>query len=228
MKFKPFFKRGLLYQSMGILCPLLILTPSGKANATAIKVDVASYIANFVNVTGKVLDPEGQPVIGATVTIKGTKASAQTDETGTFRLNVPPGSDILVITYVGFKTQEVSINNRTAINIQMERADDALEEVVVVGYGTQKKAHLTGAVETVDMKAIEDLPATNLGAGLAGRIAGLGVSGGTARPGAKATLTVRKPVIYGKDSGTGEPLYVIDGMIQVDAQINRKQLSLII
>ncbi|MFD1771975.1 SusC/RagA family TonB-linked outer membrane protein [Sphingobacterium suaedae] len=218
MKFKPFFKRGLLYQSMGILCPLLILTPSGKANATAIKVDVASYIANFVNVTGKVLDPEGQPVIGATVTIKGTKASAQTDETGTFRLNVPPGSDILVITYVGFKTQEVSINNRTAINIQMERADDALEEVVVVGYGTQKKAHLTGAVETVDMKAIEDLPATNLGAGLAGRIAGLGVSGGTARPGAKATLTVRKPVIYGKDSGTGEPLYVIDGMIQVDAQ----------
>ncbi|TYP95874.1 TonB-linked SusC/RagA family outer membrane protein [Sphingobacterium allocomposti] len=217
MDFNALFKRRLFLRSLGIFCPLFILLPHVGVQATSAKEPMKESFYTFVNITGKVLDQDGKPVGGATVTLKGTNTSTQTDEQGVFRLNVPPGSAILVVSFVGYKTQEVRLNNRTDIQIRMEPTD-AIDEVVVVGYGTQKKAHLTGAVETVDMEAIEDLPATNIGAALAGRLAGVGVSGGTARPGSKAMLTIRKPVTYGKDSGTGEPLYVIDGMIQVDAQ----------
>ncbi len=213
------FNSRLLRRSLGLLCPIILLLPTGNLLAARHAAGLSSVSVRFVNITGRVLDAAGKPVIGATVTIKGTNTSTQSDETGVFRLNAPPGSERIVVSFIGFKTQEVAINNRTNFDVKLEPAE-AIDEVVVVGYGTQKKAHLTGAVETVDMEAIEDLPATNLGSALAGRLVGVGVTGGTARPGSKAQLEVRKPVLYGKDSGTGEPLYVIDGMIQVDEKNN--------
>lgn len=218
MNFNAVFRSKLLWRSIGLCCPLFVLTPA-FASISPNVIRIGAYADNFVNITGKILDAAGNPVIGATVTIKGTNTSTQSDETGVFRLNAPPGSEILVVSFVGFKTQEVPIGGRTTMEVRLEPTE-ALDEVVVVGYGTQRKAHLTGAVETVDMEAIQDLPATNLGAALAGRLVGVGVSGGTARPGSKASLQIRKPVIYGKDAGTGEPLYVIDGMIQVDEKNN--------
>ncbi len=214
---KAFFRGHLLKRSIGLFYPLLLLAPTGEAIALDLKVGVESYSSRFVNIMGKVLDASGKPIIGATVKVKGSNTSTQTDETGTFRLNVSPDSQVLVVSYVGFKTQEVNIGQQTNFEVRLEPSE-ALDEVVVVGYGTQQKAHLTGAVETVDIAAIENLPSTNIGASLAGRIAGVGVSGGIARPGSKAGLTVRRPIPPGKDVGTSSPLYVIDGMIQVDAQ----------
>ncbi|MBD1420580.1 SusC/RagA family TonB-linked outer membrane protein [Sphingobacterium chuzhouense] len=217
MKSQFMLSNKLLRKGVKLLCPLFFCTPLQMAMATESPSNMATHAHNFVNVTGRVLDTNGRPVIGATVSIKGTTTSTQTDEKGVFRLNLPQGNEVLVISYVGYKTLDFPVNNQTTLEITLEPTD-ALDEVVVVGYGTQKKAHLTGAVETVDMEAIEDLPATNLGAALAGRLAGIDVSGGTARPGSKARLEVRTPVPFGKDAGTLEPLYVIDGMIQVDEQ----------
>src|SRR5690606_14888111 len=217
MKSQIFFRRKLLRRGIGLLCLLFALFSLQIAIATESFHRAAIHSELFVNVTGKVVDPEGNPVIGATVSIKGTTTGTKTDVDGVFRINLPQGDEILVISYVGYKTQEYPVNNQKNVTVVLEPVD-ALDEVVVVGYGTAKKAHLTGAVESVDMEAIQDLPATNIGAALTGRIAGLGVSGGTARPGSKATLEVRTPIPFGKDAGTTEPLYVIDGMIQVDEQ----------
>lgn len=200
-----------------LLCPFFAVAPLQMTMATVPNDHEAVHADLFVNVTGKVSDPEGNPVIGATVAIKGTTTGTKTDVDGIFRINLPQGDEILVISYVGYKTIEYPVNKQTNVEITLEPAD-ALDEVVVVGYGTQKKAHLTGSVETVDMEAIEDLPATNIGAALAGRLVGVDISGGTSRPGSKAGLVVRTTIPYGKDAGTTEPLYVIDGVIQVDEQ----------
>ncbi|WP_374163394.1 SusC/RagA family TonB-linked outer membrane protein [Arcticibacter sp. MXS-1] len=166
-----------------------------------------------VNVTGTVTDSKGEPLPGVSVKIKGTNAGTSTDVNGVFRLNLPTGNETLVITYIGFKSQEVGVGGKTNIIVKMMEDSKALDEVVVVGYGVQKRAHLTGSV--VDIKAAEvaDLPVTNIGAALSGRLQGVGVSGGNSRPGAKATLTVRTPI-----AGQSSPLYVIDGVIQMDGQ----------
>ncbi|PWG79709.1 SusC/RagA family TonB-linked outer membrane protein [Pararcticibacter amylolyticus] len=174
-----------------------------------------------VNVTGTVTDTKGEPLPGVSIKIKGTNSGTSTDVNGVFRLNLPTGNEVLVVTYLGFKSQEVVANGRTKIDIKMLEDSKALDEVVVVGYGVQKKAHLTGSV--VDIKAAEvaDLPVTNIGVALSGRLQGVGVSGGNSRPGSKASLTIRNPIVGAQQS----PLYVIDGVIQMDGQ-NQPDASL--
>ncbi len=219
MKGQHFFRVNFWKRSIGFLCPFLALVPLHTAVAIEIPERNTIHASFFVNITGKVLDQEGNAVAGATVSIKGTTAGTHTDQNGVFRMNLPKGDEILIVSFIGYKTQEFPVNNQKNIEIILQPAD-ALEEVVVVGYGTQKRAHLTGSVETVDVKEIEDLPATNIGAALSGRLVGVDISGGTSRPGGKSTIRTREPVLVGKDAGTGAPLYVIDGVIQVDAQNN--------
>ncbi|WDF69068.1 SusC/RagA family TonB-linked outer membrane protein [Sphingobacterium oryzagri] len=218
MNFKTIYKNKLLWRSVGMLCTFLIFLPLAGVFGSNRSV-YASIARNtlFINITGKILDAGGKPVIGATVVIKGTNTSTQTDEAGVFRLNAPPGSEILVISYVGFKTQEVAINGRTAVDVKLETTD-AIDEVVVVGYGTQKKEHLTGAIQTIKSEEIQDIPVTNVGAALRGRLVGVGVSGGINRPGQPATINIRNAYTVSKDGGTTQPLYVIDGVIQVTSQ----------
>lgn len=174
-----------------------------------------------VNVTGTVTDTKGEPLPGVSIKIKGTNSGTSTDVNGVFRLNLPTGNEVLVVTYLGFKSQEVAAGGRTKIDVKLLEDSKALDEVVVVGYGVQKKAHLTGSV--VDIKAAEvaDLPVSNIGAALSGRLQGVGVSGGNSRPGSKATLTIRNPIVGAQQS----PLYVIDGVIQMDGQ-NQPDASL--
>lgn len=182
-------------------------------------VNLSEYNLNFFkNITGKVVDQNGKPLAGVTISIKGSKTATSTDADGTFRLNLPVGNEILVLNFVGYKRLEIPVGNQNVLNIRMEAESQELEEVVAVGYTTQKKAHLTGSVVAIKAEEIEDLPSTNVGATLAGRVAGLSVSGGTSRPGSKATLTIRKPMGPSKDGGTTDPLYVIDGVVQVDGQ----------
>src|SRR5690606_10505038 len=130
-----------------LLCPFFAVVPLQMTMATVPHNHAAVHADLFVNVSGKVLDPEGNPVIGATVSIKGTTTGSKTDVDGIFRINLPQGDEILVISYVGYKTQEYPVNNQKSLTLTLEPVD-ALDEVVVVGYGTQKKEHLTGAVET--------------------------------------------------------------------------------
>ena len=116
-------------------------------------------------------------------------------------------------------------NGQTSLDILLDDDVASINEVVVVGYGTQKKISLTGAVATVDMKTIQDLPVGSLSAALVSQMPGVGVSGGTSRPGDNAQITVRNPIILSKDGGTLRPLYVIDNVVRTEEDFNLLDVS---
>lgn len=160
-------------------------------------------------VTGTVLDELGEPVIGATVTVEGEKTATITDMDGNYKLAVPKGKKI-TISYIGYMPMTVAPGG----TVKLEEDKQTLEEVVVVGYGTQKKAHLTGSVGTVEMDDIQDLANGGLASSLSGLVNGLSVSGGDARPGENARLSIRDVNSLGEVGSTAQqPLFVIDGYI---------------
>ena len=168
----------------------------------------------FVNVTGKVKDQQGNPIIGATVLVKGTKSGVQTDKDGTFRINMPEGNSVIVVTYIGYKVQEVNMAGMTSVTITMEPTD-AIDEVVVTGYGTQKRSEIVGAVATISGEELMDIPAPNIAGALRNKIAGVGVSQANGAPGARISLNIRGASMSEKGAGIGattEPLYIIDGI----------------
>ena len=161
-------------------------------------------------VKGQVVDENGEPVIGASVTLASDKSKGTiTDFDGNYQLSVPKGGKI-TITYIGYMPQTVKPGGK----VQLQVDSQSLDEVVVVGYGSQKKAHLTGSVSTVEMDDIQDLANGGLATSLSGMVNGLSVSGGDARPGERATMTIRDVNSLGEIGSTAqEPLYVIDGYI---------------
>ena len=160
-------------------------------------------------VTGTVLDELGEPVIGATVTVEGEKTATITDMDGVYKIAVPKGKKI-TISYIGYMPMTVAPGG----TVKLEEDKQTLEEVVVVGYGTQKKAHLTGSVGTVEMDDIQDLANGGLASSLSGLVNGLSVSGGDARPGENARLSIRDVNSLGDVGSTAQqPLFVIDGYI---------------
>lgn len=166
------------------------------------------FAQNNITISGTVLDEQGQPLPGANVVLKGTTTGVQTDFDGNFSLDNVPGNGILVFSYIGYVSQEVPINNRTSLNLTLLEDTQALDEVVVVGYGTQKKADLTGSIVTVDAEQIEKTPAANPIQSLQGKVAGVQiVSPGS--PGASPTVRVRGLGTY---SNATNLLYVVDGM----------------
>ncbi|MDR1675672.1 MAG: TonB-dependent receptor [Tannerella sp.] len=162
-------------------------------------------------ITGRVTDAFGEPVVGANIVEKGATANGTvTDVDGKFSLSVADNA-VLQVSYIGYLTQEVRVGQQTVLNIALVEDMQSLEEIVVVGYGTQKKVNLTGAVASVDMsKLVESRPITSLSAGLAGLAAGVHVNQGSGRPGYDgATIRVR-------GQGTlnnSDPLIVIDGTV---------------
>ncbi|WP_242695887.1 SusC/RagA family TonB-linked outer membrane protein [Desertivirga brevis] len=166
-----------------------------------------------VNVTGTVKDAKGEPLPGVTVKIKGTTTGTTTDINGVFRLNLPTGNETLVFTFLGFKGKEVRVNGQTTVSVTMEESANELNAVVVTGYGTKKKSEIIGSVATISGEEIQDIPAPNVAAALRGRIAGVGVSQSSGRPGSSITLNVRNATASGSVAGaTAEPLYIIDGI----------------
>ncbi|HEY1115128.1 MAG TPA: SusC/RagA family TonB-linked outer membrane protein [Chitinophagaceae bacterium] len=177
-------------------------------------------------ITGKVTDDKGEPLPGVTVQVKGLKTSTVTGADGEFTITVPNDAATLVFSYVGMERKEVSIGGKANFQIQLKSLDATLSDVVVVGYSAQKKAHLTGAVSSIKASEVEDLPVSNMGAALAGRVLGLGVSGGTGRPGEAAKLTIRNPMSLAKDGGNTDPLFVIDGVLQLSGDGSRSDNTL--
>jgi TonB-linked SusC/RagA family outer membrane protein len=171
-------------------------------------------------VSGVILNREThEPLPGATVSVKGTDRMTATDERGQFKI-IASDESVLKITMVGFVYQEIPVGKQNNFTLNLDKDNKSLDEVVVVGYGTQKRAHLTGAVGTVDMKKIEDLPVGTLSEALRGQIVGVGVSGGFSRPGEPATITIRNPIYFSKDGGSKEPLYVIDDIIRTKSDFD--------
>ncbi|HEY5463856.1 MAG TPA: TonB-dependent receptor [Hanamia sp.] len=159
-------------------------------------------------ITGKVTNStSSQPLIGATVTVKGSKEATQTNATGDFSISVNSKAQTLIISSVGFETQNVSINGQTNISVSLQISNSALNEVVVVGYGTQKKKDLTGSVSSISSEQIEKVPVTTLDQALQGRSAGVQVTNNDGAPGGGVQVQIR-----GIGSlGTNDPLYVVDG-----------------
>lgn len=163
--------------------------------------------AQNITVKGTVRDSKGEPLIGATVRVSGTTTGTVTDIDGNFTLANVPADATLEITYVGMKTQLISVNGRTTIDVVMEEEAVALEEVVAIGYGYMRKESLTGAITSIRSDDIEKVSASTVSATLAGKLAGVSFRQAEGRPGASANISIRN---------MGSPLYIIDG-IQKDA-----------
>lgn len=163
-----------------------------------------------ISISGKVIDEKGDGLPGVSIVVKGTQRGTTADGNGKYSLQVPDEKTVLVFSFVGYLPKEVIVGKQTQINVSLQTDTKALEEVVVVGYGTQKKVNLTGAVATIDMaKVAESRPITSLSSSLYGLAPGLSVNQGNARPGGDgASLLIR-------GSGTlnnASPLVIVDGV----------------
>lgn len=176
-------------------------------------------------VTGKIVDTDGKPIQGVTIGIKGNTTSTTTNAEGAFSIVVPANESVLKISSATFVYQEIVVGERTTLSITMEKDLKQIDEVVVVGYGTQRARAITGSVATINPKKLEDLPVASLAEMLRGQVPGLNVSGGSQRPGQMATLSIRQQFNWGKDGGGTIPLIVIDDVVQIDPATNLPTLD---
>ena len=160
-------------------------------------------------VKGTVTDEKGNPVPGVTVLIKGTSTGTTTDVKGNFTIEAENAQSILMFSFIGYINQEVTVGNRSQINITLQENVVGLEEVVVVGYGVQKKVSMTGAVSSVSSAKLEEIPTSNLSNTLAGRAPGITISNSSGFVGASSDILIRGKGTYNNTN----PLYVIDGII---------------
>nr|WP_295933271.1 TonB-dependent receptor [uncultured Dyadobacter sp.] len=168
---------------------------------------IQASMAQERRVTGVVIDPAGTGIPGATILIKGTQIGANTDADGRFAVNARSDKDVLVISFVGYKTQEVTVGNRTVIEVKMEDDVAALEEVVVTGYTTDKRRETSGSVALVKSKDLTAVPSGNVEQQLQGRVAGVTVIT-NGQPGTNSQIRVRG---FGSFEAN-EPLYIVDGV----------------
>ncbi len=163
-------------------------------------------------ISGTITDSEGNPLPGATVQAKGTTIGAVADVDGKYEINVPDDATLLVFSFIGYSTQEVSIAGRTVIDIVMATDSEILDEVVVVGYTTEIKRNLTSSLVSINTNEINEIPATSLGNAIAGRLAGVSIAQSNGKPGSTSELTIRGAT-SGEFQGNNDPLYVIDNVI---------------
>ena len=160
------------------------------------------------NISGTIIGTTGEPLIGASVVLKGTSNGAITDLDGKYALTIPSASGILVVSFVGYETKEMAIGSSSVIDVTLSEGS-ALSEVVVVGYGTQKKSQTTGAISSINSRQLTEMPVTNVAQALQGRVAGVDVAQSGSKPGSVPTIRVR-----GRRSfrASNDPLYVVDGV----------------
>ena len=179
----------------------IVLSAGVKSNKT-------QQVGDNRTIKGTILDATGMPVIGANVMVKGTTNGTITDMDGKFSLEVDK-SAILVVSYIGYANQEIKVGNQNTLSITMKEDAEALDELVVVGYGTVKKSDLTGSVGSVSMEDVNKVGITSADRALQGQVAGVQVNARSGQPGESMMIRVRGGNSL---SGGNEPLYVIDGM----------------
>ncbi|MBK6930383.1 MAG: TonB-dependent receptor [Saprospirales bacterium] len=173
-----------------------------------------------LRISGAVTDAAtGEALIGVSIVLKGTATGAITDYNGSYTLQAPDAAGVLIFSYTGYESQEIALNGRTALDVQLTTAQNLIDETVVVGYGTQKKSDLTGSVGTIKTREIERIPTASIDQALQGKIAGVYVTPASGQPGAGAVIRIR---------GTGtlnnaDPLYVVDGMLLDNASFVNPQ-----
>ena len=175
-------------------------------SATPVMASVAQQ-TKTIKVSGLVVDQDGEPLIGATVRVKNTQTATVTNVDGNFELSVPSNAT-LVVSYIGYKDREIAVRGRVDLGeIQLESDDHSLEQVVVVGYGTQKKADLTGSVSIVNADELKRVSNSNISSMLEGKVAGVQITT-DGQPGADPSVRIRGIGSFGSTA----PLYVIDGV----------------
>ncbi len=166
-------------------------------------------LSQNITVTGTVQDEAGDPLIGATVQQKGTNVGTATDIDGNFSLNVSKNAT-LVVSYVGYTTQSVSVDGRTSITVTLKENAEVLDEVVVVGYGQMKRSDMTGSVVSVSDAAIKKSVPTSIDQVLQGRAAGVTIQANSGTPGASSSIRIRG---VNSLNATNQPIFVIDGVV---------------
>ena len=205
-------RRGFAYSKTlmtAAICALFL--SGGSVMAHAVDAPTVQEQQQTTNITVTIVDSKGEPIIGANVVEKGTTNGTITDVDGKATLNIKPGATLLV-SFVGFKTTEVKVTKDMRITLKDD--NELLDEVVVVGYGTQKKANLTGAVSTVDVaKTMEGRPQTDVMKALQGAVPGLTILNTSGDINSSASIEIRG---VGSINGTLKPLYIVDGVSMSD------------
>jgi TonB-dependent starch-binding outer membrane protein SusC len=195
------------YQPQAALSLLLlaapVLVPLPQARAAGVETPAPEW-----QLSGKVVSDKGEGLPGVTVALKGTTRGVSTGADGSFTLSVPETGGTLVFSFVGFLTVERNFSGSETFNVTLNEDTKALEEVVVVGYGTQKRADVTGAIATLDATKLEERPITRVDQALVGQLAGVQVQQNTGLPGRGFSIQVRG---NGSITANNQPLYVIDG-----------------
>lgn len=163
------------------------------------------------DVSGVVKDATGSPMPGVSVVVKGTTSGTTTDGDGVYKIKMASGT--LVFSFIGYTTQEVVIENQSTVDVVLEESAVGLDEIVVVGYGSQKKKDVSSAIVVVDEKELKDRPLVSVAEGLQGKAAGVQVTQPSGKPGGGITVRVRGATSI---SASNEPLYVVDGIPMTD------------
>lgn len=176
---------------------------------------VTLYVFSFsssaqtsASVSGHVLDPQGKPVAGASVSVQDSNQGTTTDSTGYYKLTVRGSNPVLVFSGVSYAKQEVPVNKRTTVNVILKELQSVLDDVIVIGYGSVRRRDLTGSVGSANVEDMQKAPVRSFEEALAGRIAGVQVSSPDGQPGAASTIVIRGNNSITQDNS---PLYVIDG-----------------
>ncbi len=201
-----------LQKSAFFICMLLSCFISiSKSNANELEPANTSMDDMAIDVSGTVYDSKGLPLPGVTVMVKGTTTGVSTDLDGRFSLSVPSSESILMFTFIGFNTQEIQVGNQSTFTVTLTENLADLEEVLVVGYGVQKRGTITGAVSEVKSDDLLRTPAVTTSGALVGKMQGVTARQTDARPGGNTTIQIRN---------MGTPLFVIDGIPSDAAQFN--------
>lgn len=192
-------KRGLPFP-LWKMCSMFLIVLLG--------LQTPSYSQDQLKISGIVADDaDGKPLVGVTVTVEGTTKATKTNNAGAFSIDAPKGSS-LVFSFTGFISQTIAVNDGADINISMTAVSQNLSEVVVVSYGTQKKREITGAIANISGKELKDIPVTNVGQKLQGRLAGVQINQNTGQPGANMAIRIRGAASI---NAGNSPLIVVDG-----------------
>ena len=165
--------------------------------------------AQQITVSGTVTDEAGTVLPGVNVVVLGTTGGTITDGNGFYSLDVPSSDVTLEFSYIGYITQDIAVGGNTSINVVMVEGTQELDEVVVTGYGVQKKSNITGAIASVDTDELQNRSTNNVGRALQGKVSGVQILNMSGAPGANPTFRVRG---YSSNSSNSDPLYVVDGL----------------
>ena len=198
-----------LYRCRSLLLIALLLSISWISNAQ-----------NPINLKGRVSDAKGEAIPGASVVLKGTTRGVVSDVNGNYVFSVPDGKSILVFSYLGYESIEMLVGTKTTIDVMLDSKANELDNLVVIGYGTQRKSDLTGSVSSIKQDQLLERPSPSLNQALTGRMAGVQVNNNSGRPGGRTTIRVRG---FSSINSSNNPLYVVDGVML--PQGNQNQFS---